>query len=96
MPAITPTQLDLAAIRLGNELFVKPNRLARFDTDSLRSIITNIDTVMIANGSLLPPSVDVETTLWDQMKLIEADLSVSEASRAIQVWAIDKYGIDPL
>lgn len=92
MAAITTEGRDLAAIRLGFELFVKPSRTARFGTASLRNIIANIDNVMNADGSALPGAQTVEATLLSQARLIEGDLSIAEVSKAIEAWVIEKHG----
>lgn len=97
MAAITDTEKKQAARILGIELFVKPNRTARFGFVELQDIIQEIDDTMTSLPTLLNAVKTLEVNIHDNLQALDlgagvASLSVAEESIAIQIWAQVKHG----
>lgn len=97
MAAITDTEKKKAARLLGIEIFVRPNRVARFGFTELQAIIQEIDDKMDGLASALTQNQSLEVNLHNGMQALDlgsgvSALSIAEESIAIQIWAEVKHG----
>jgi len=92
MAAMTTSEEIIAALDLGNEVFVKPSKTATVSFTVLRNVIRAIDDTMIALASTLTGTDTIEIAISKAVDNVQTGVTVPQKSLAIQAWVRAKHG----